>query len=54
MPGPMEGIRAVELVFLVAGPSVGGVLADGGASVDRSALRVRLGATRRLGAPLPR
>jgi len=33
MPGPMEGINVVELGFWVAGPSVGGVLADWGASV---------------------
>lgn len=33
MPGPMEGIRVVELGFWVAGPSVGGVLADWGASI---------------------
>ncbi len=33
MPGPLEGIRVVELGFWVAGPSVGGVLADWGASV---------------------
>jgi crotonobetainyl-CoA:carnitine CoA-transferase CaiB-like acyl-CoA transferase len=33
MPGPMDGIRVVELGFWVAGPSVGGVLADWGASV---------------------
>ncbi len=38
MPGPMEGIRVVELWFGVAGPSVVGVLAD----------------WRRLGVPLPR
>jgi crotonobetainyl-CoA:carnitine CoA-transferase CaiB-like acyl-CoA transferase len=33
MPGPMEGVRVVELGFWVAGPSVGGVLADWGAEV---------------------
>jgi crotonobetainyl-CoA:carnitine CoA-transferase CaiB-like acyl-CoA transferase len=33
MAGPMEGVRVVELGFWVAGPSVGGVLADWGASV---------------------
>ncbi|HYY04989.1 MAG TPA: CoA transferase, partial [Candidatus Limnocylindria bacterium] len=33
MPGPMEGIRVVELGFWVAGPSAGGVLADWGAAV---------------------
>jgi crotonobetainyl-CoA:carnitine CoA-transferase CaiB-like acyl-CoA transferase len=33
MPGPLEGTRVVELGFWVAGPSVGGVLADWGASV---------------------
>jgi len=33
MPGPMEGIRVVELGFWVAGPSVSGVLADWGAEV---------------------
>ena len=33
MPGPMEGIRVVELGFWVAGPSVAGVLADWGAEV---------------------
>src|SRR5262245_65520824 len=33
MPGPLEGIRVVELGVWVAGPSAGGVLADWGASV---------------------
>ncbi len=33
MPGPMDGIRVVELGFWVAGPSTGGVLADWGADV---------------------
>jgi len=33
MPGPMEGIRVVELGFWVAGPSAGAVLADWGAEV---------------------
>lgn len=33
MPGPMEGIRVVELGFWVAGPSVGAILADWGADV---------------------
>jgi crotonobetainyl-CoA:carnitine CoA-transferase CaiB-like acyl-CoA transferase len=33
MPGPMEGIRVVELGFWVAGPSAAGVLADWGAEV---------------------
>ncbi len=33
MPGPMEGVRVVELGFWVAGPSAGGVLADWGADV---------------------
>jgi len=35
MAGPMEGIRVVELGFWVAGPSVGGVLADWGASITK-------------------
>jgi crotonobetainyl-CoA:carnitine CoA-transferase CaiB-like acyl-CoA transferase len=33
MPGPMEGVRVVELGFWVAGPSTGGILADWGAEV---------------------
>jgi len=33
MPGPLEGIRVVELGVWVAGPSAGGVLADWGAAV---------------------
>src|SRR5262245_7399844 len=33
MPGPMDGIRVVELGFWVAGPSASGVLADWGATV---------------------
>lgn len=33
MPGPLEGIRIVELGVWVAGPAAGGVLADWGADV---------------------
>jgi crotonobetainyl-CoA:carnitine CoA-transferase CaiB-like acyl-CoA transferase len=33
MPGPLEGIRVVEVGVWVAGPSAGGVLADWGADV---------------------
>jgi len=33
MPGPMDGIRVVELGVWVAGPAAGGVLADWGADV---------------------
>ncbi|MCU1484446.1 MAG: CoA transferase [Actinomycetia bacterium] len=33
MPGPMEGIRIVELGVWVAGPAAGGILADWGADV---------------------
>ena len=33
MPGPMSGVRVVELGFWVAGPSASGVLADWGAEV---------------------
>jgi crotonobetainyl-CoA:carnitine CoA-transferase CaiB-like acyl-CoA transferase len=33
MPGPMDGVRVVELGIWVAGPAAGGVLADWGADV---------------------
>jgi len=33
MPGPMEGVKVVEMGFWVAGPSAAGILADWGASV---------------------
>lgn len=33
MPGPMEGVRVVEIGIWVAGPSAGGMLADWGADV---------------------
>lgn len=33
MPGPLEGIRVVELGFWVAGPAAAGILADWGAEV---------------------
>ena len=33
MPGPLEGMRVVELGLWVAGPSAGAVLADWGADV---------------------
>ena len=33
MPGPMEGVRVVELGVWVAGPAAGGLLADWGADV---------------------
>ncbi|GAA3152391.1 crotonobetainyl-CoA:carnitine CoA-transferase CaiB-like acyl-CoA transferase [Kribbella aluminosa] len=33
MPGPMNGVRVVELAAWVAGPSAGGILADWGADV---------------------
>ena len=33
MPGPLEGVRVVELGFWVAGPSAGAVMADWGAEV---------------------
>src|ERR1700731_3645465 len=33
MPGPVEGIRVVELGVWVAGPGAGGILADWGADV---------------------
>ncbi len=33
MPGPMEGVRVIELGVWVAGPAAGGVLADWGADV---------------------
>jgi crotonobetainyl-CoA:carnitine CoA-transferase CaiB-like acyl-CoA transferase len=33
MPGPLQGIRVVELGFWVAGPAAGGIMADWGADV---------------------
>src|SRR5262244_1728779 len=33
MPGPLEGIRVVELGFWVAGPGAAGIMADWGADV---------------------
>ncbi len=33
MPGPMEGVKVVELGVWVAGPAAGGILADWGADV---------------------
>ena len=33
MPGPLEGIRVVELGVWVAGPAAGGILCDWGADV---------------------
>ena len=33
MPGPMEGVKVVELSAWVVGPAVGGILADWGADV---------------------
>ena len=33
MPGPMEGVRVVEIGVWVAGPAAGGILADWGADV---------------------
>jgi crotonobetainyl-CoA:carnitine CoA-transferase CaiB-like acyl-CoA transferase len=33
MPGPMDGVRVVELGIWVAGPAAGGILADWGADV---------------------
>lgn len=33
MPGPMEGVRVVEMGVWVAGPAAGGILADWGADV---------------------
>ena len=33
MPGPMSGVRVVELGLWVAGPACGGILADWGAEV---------------------
>src|SRR4051794_15053857 len=33
MPGPLEGVRVVELGVWVAGPAAGGILADWGADV---------------------
>jgi crotonobetainyl-CoA:carnitine CoA-transferase CaiB-like acyl-CoA transferase len=33
MPGPLEGIRVVEMAFWVAGPSTAGILCDWGADV---------------------
>ena len=33
MPGPMEGVRVIELGVWIAGPAAGGVLADWGADV---------------------
>ena len=33
MPGPMDGVKIVEMGVWVAGPAAGGVLADWGADV---------------------
>lgn len=33
MPGPMQGVRVVEVAVMVAGPSAGGILADWSADV---------------------
>ncbi len=33
MPGPMEGLKVVEMGVWVAGPAAGGILADWGADV---------------------
>ena len=33
MPGPLEGIKVVELGVWVAAPAAGGILADWGADV---------------------
>ena len=33
MPGPMEGVRVVELGVWVAGPAASGILCDWGADV---------------------
>ena len=33
MPGPLEGVRVVELGFWVAGPAAAGIMADWGAEV---------------------
>ena len=33
MPGPMDGVRVIELGVWVAGPAAGGILADWGADV---------------------
>src|SRR4051795_4085326 len=33
MPGPMDGVKVVELGVWVAGPAAGGILADWGADV---------------------
>ncbi|MBW2418610.1 MAG: CoA transferase, partial [Deltaproteobacteria bacterium] len=33
MPGPMHGIKIVDLSIALAGPWAGGILADQGASV---------------------
>src|SRR3954453_3492356 len=35
MPGPMDGVKVVELGVWVAGPAAGGVLADWGADVGK-------------------
>ncbi|MGE4652090.1 MAG: CoA transferase [Myxococcota bacterium] len=57
MPGPMEGIKVVEIGVWVAGPAAGGVLADWGADVVKIE-PVRIGDPARLfqsmmGAELP-
>ena len=33
MPGPLEGVKVIELGVWVAGPAAGGILADWGADV---------------------